>query len=167
MASPPLLQSNAAKTEQQWTFYLAHYCGHMLQLCCRAFSFQYYRGQTGCDWLPLPEPPDYIQGLEPGIMKSVAPTGTGPAAYSWTLKAAADGSGINSGGYASVLSKAVGRKAIQRWVLWLPLWHRWAVWGLAVRRWRDQSGSDLLDVLIFWLFFHSLHQEESPELCFI
>lgn len=66
MASPPLLQSNAARTEQPWTFYLAHYCGHMLQLCCRAFSFQYYRGQTGCDWLPLPEPSDYIQGLEPG-----------------------------------------------------------------------------------------------------
>lgn len=85
-------------TEPQWTFYLAHYCGHMLRLCCRAFSFQYYRGQTGCDWLPLPEPPDYILGLEPGIMKSAVPTGTGPAAYSWTLKAAVEGSGINSGG---------------------------------------------------------------------
>lgn len=98
MASLSPLQSNAARTELQWTFYLAHYCGHMLQLCCRAFSFQYYRGQTGCDWLPLPKPPDYILGLEPGIMKSVAPTGTGPAAYSWTLKAEAEGSGINSAG---------------------------------------------------------------------
>lgn len=73
MASLSPLQANAARTELQWTFYLAHYCSHMLQLCCRAFSFQYYRGQTGWDWLPLPEPPDYILGLEPGIMKSVAP----------------------------------------------------------------------------------------------
>lgn len=79
-------QSNAGQ-HRQWTFYLAHCCGHMLQLCCRAFSFQYYRVQTGCDWL-LPELPDYIRGLELGIMKTVPPTGTGPAAFSCTPKAA-------------------------------------------------------------------------------
>lgn len=59
----------------------------MLLLGCQAFSFQYYRVQTGRDWLLL-ELPDYIQGLEPGIVKSVPPTGTGPAAFSCTLEVA-------------------------------------------------------------------------------
>lgn len=47
----------------------------MLPLCCQAFSFQYYRVQTGCDWLLL-ELQDYMPGLEPGLMKTVPPTGT-------------------------------------------------------------------------------------------
>lgn len=47
--------------------------------------------------------------------------------------------------YASVLSKAIRDKAIQRWLLWLPLWGRGAVCGLTLRRWWDQSRSDLLE----------------------